>query len=53
MLNLGEHYTISDGCGCMSMAAARKVAEEMELDPMNPPSCIQVFFKCDFSSIQF
>nr|CAD2132621.1 unnamed protein product [Meloidogyne enterolobii] len=37
----GEHYTISDGCGCMSMAAARKVAEEMELDPMNPPSCIQ------------
>uniref|UniRef100_A0A1I8B592 RNA-directed RNA polymerase n=1 Tax=Meloidogyne hapla TaxID=6305 RepID=A0A1I8B592_MELHA len=37
----GEHYIISDGCGCMSMAVAGRVAEEMELDPVNPPSCFQ------------
>uniref|UniRef100_A0A914GYY0 RNA-directed RNA polymerase n=1 Tax=Globodera rostochiensis TaxID=31243 RepID=A0A914GYY0_GLORO len=36
-----EPYTFSDGCGCLSVAAARQITAEIGLDVQNPPSCYQ------------
>uniref|UniRef100_A0A183CQR8 RNA-dependent RNA polymerase n=1 Tax=Globodera pallida TaxID=36090 RepID=A0A183CQR8_GLOPA len=42
-LNLHEEpYTFSDGCGCLSVAAARQITAKIGLDVQNPPSCYQV-----------
>uniref|UniRef100_A0A183BJJ6 RNA-directed RNA polymerase n=1 Tax=Globodera pallida TaxID=36090 RepID=A0A183BJJ6_GLOPA len=36
-----EPYTFSDGCGCLSVAAACQITAEIGLDVQNPPSCYQ------------
>lgn len=38
-----EPYIFSDGCGSMSLRAAKRIATELKLDSKNPPSCFQVF----------
>lgn len=37
-----ENYIFSDGCGCMSLSAALKIADEFGFDKENIPSCYQV-----------
>ncbi|KAL3086705.1 hypothetical protein niasHS_008038 [Heterodera schachtii] len=36
-----EPYNFSDGCGCLSMSAARKISFLIGLDEHDPPSCFQ------------
>jgi hypothetical protein len=47
----GKPYTFSDGCGCISMGMAERIAEDFGFDKRNISSCFQVLHYDNLISI--